>query len=75
LVSRRHNEVQDALGEVASLIWSPVTKKPIVHNSSEGVDALITDFCVCGAWEPQTKALFDISVVDTDARSYCALEL
>jgi len=43
-----------------------------VCHSSDGTDALIADLCVCGAWEPQTKALFDISVVDTDAQSYCA---
>jgi len=47
-------------------------EEPIVRDSSEGADALIADLCVCGAWEPQTEALFDIRVVDTDARSYCA---
>ena len=40
LVSRRHNEVRDAFGDLASLIWSPITKKPIVRNSSDGADAL-----------------------------------
>ena len=25
---------------------------------------------VCGAWQPQAKALFDIKVIDTDAPSY-----
>ena len=72
LVSRRHNEVQDAFGDLASLIWSPVMKEPIVHDSSDGTDALIADLSVCGAWEPQTEALFDIRVVDTDAQSYRA---
>ena len=33
---------------------------------------MITDSCVRGIWEPQSEALFDIRVVDTDARSYCA---
>jgi len=46
-------------------------KEPIVRDSSEGTDAFIADLCVRGAWEPQTKALFDIRVVDTDAQSYC----
>jgi len=27
--------------------------------------------CERGVWQPQTEALFDIRVVDTDARSYC----
>ena len=72
LVSRRHNEARDAFGDLASLIWSPITKKPIVRHSSDGADALIADLCVCGAWEPQTEALFDIRVVGTDARSYHA---
>ena len=39
-------------------------------DSSEGADTLIADLCVRGVWEPQTEALFDIRVVDTDARSY-----
>jgi len=72
LVSHRRNEVRDAFGDLASLIWSPVMKEPIVCNSSEGADALIADLCVCGAWEPQTNTLFDIRVVDTDAQSYHA---
>ena len=33
---------------------------------------MIADLCVRGVWEPQAEALFDIRVVDTDARSYCA---
>ena len=55
LVSRRHNEVRDAFGDLASLIWSPVTKEPIVHDSSDGADPLIADLCIRGAWEPQTE--------------------
>ena len=39
---------------------------------SAGADTLITDLCVRGVWEPQTEALFDIRVVNTDARSYLA---
>jgi len=30
LVSRRHNGVHDAFGDLASLFWSPVMKEPIV---------------------------------------------
>ena len=72
LVTRRHNEVRDAFGDLASLVWSPVVKEPVVHDGSAGADVLIADLCVCGVWGPQTEALFDIRVVDTDARSYCA---
>jgi len=72
LVSRRHNEVCDTFGDLASLVWSPVTKEPIVCDNSTGADTLIADLCVHEVWEPQTEALFDIRVVDTDARSYRA---
>ena len=70
LVGRRHNEVRDAFGDLASLVWSPVIKEPVVRDGSTGADTLIADLCVRGVWEPQTEALFDIRVVDTDARSY-----
>ena len=71
LVTRRHNEVRDAFGELASLFWSPVVKEPVVNDGSAGSDTLIADLCVHGVWEAQTEALFDIRVIDTDARSYC----
>ena len=70
LVSHRHNKVHDAFGDLASLVWWPVIKEPIVRGSVDGADTLIADLCVRGVWEPQTKALFDIRVVDTDAWSY-----
>ena len=57
---------------VVSLVWSPVTKEPIVCDGSAGADSLIDDLGVGVVWQPQTKALFDIRVVDTDARSYHA---
>ena len=71
LVTRRHNEVRDAFGDLASLVWSPVVKEPVVNDGSAGADTLIADMCVRGVWEAQTEALFDIRVIDTDARSYC----
>ena len=54
------------------LVWAPVVKELVVRDGSAGADTLITDLYVWGVWEPQTEALFDIRVVDTDARSYCA---
>ena len=71
LVGRRHNEVRDAFGDLASLVWSQVRREPIVKESS-GVDegTLVADLCVRGVWQPQCDALFDIRVVDTDAPSY-----
>jgi len=72
LVSRRHNKVHGAFGDLASLVWLPVTREPIVCDNSAGADTLIADLCIHGAWESQTKVLFDIRVVDTDAQSYRA---
>ena len=71
LVTRRHNEVRDAFDDLASLVWTPVVKEPVVCDGSAGADTLIADLCVHGVWESQTEALFDIRVVDTDAQSYC----
>ena len=35
-----------------------------------GIPALIADLSVKGVWQPQTAALFDVRVVDTDTQSY-----
>ena len=47
-----HNEVGDALGDLASLVWAPVVKEPVVRDGSAGADTLIarglgaTDRCM-----------------------------
>jgi len=53
-------------------VRNPVVRELVVSDGSDGVfELLVADLCVCGVWQPQTEALFDIRVVDTDARSYC----
>ena len=49
LVSRRHNEIRDVIGDLASLVWSDVVSEPVFcdkFTSSDG--ALVADFCVRG---------------------------
>ena len=50
-----------------------MSREPVVReaNSDNNSPALIADLAVRGVWSPQTEALFDIRVVDTDAQSYC----
>ena len=62
LFTCRHNEVRDAFGDLASLVWLVVVKEPIVHDGSVGADTLIADLCVHWVWESQTEALFDIII-------------
>ena len=72
LVTLRHNEVRGALGDIASMAYKDVVRDPIVREAKDslGMPALIADLGVRGVCQPQTEALFDIRVVDTDAQSY-----
>ena len=70
LIIQRHNEVRDAIGDLAALVCGRVVSEPVVRDASENSEALIADLGVRGVWQPQTMALFDIRVIDTDARSY-----
>ena len=67
-----HNEVRDVIGDLASLAYKEVVKEPIVQeaNDAEGVPSLIADLSIRGVWQPQTVALFDVRVTDTDAPSH-----
>ena len=47
-------------------------KETIVCVGSADADNLIDHLCVGVVWQPQTKALFDIRVADTDAHCYHA---
>ena len=70
LVTLRHNEVRDALGDLAVLGYREVVREPIVCDGDNDSPALIADLGVRGVWIPQGEALFDVRVVDTDATSY-----
>ena len=65
LITQRHNEVWDALGDIAALAYRDVVRDPIVRESDEsrGINALVAELRVRGVWQPQTAALFDIHVV------------
>ena len=69
LITQRHNEVRDVIGDLASLVYKEVVKEPIVQeaNDAEGVPSLIDDLSIRGVWQPQTVALFDVRVTNTDA--------
>ena len=69
LVIQWHNEVRDCLGDISSEEWPSVIKQSIVREadpSSNDVD-LKLDLGIRGVWSPQTEALFDIHITDTDA--------
>ena len=70
LIIQRHNEVRDAVGDFAALVWGRVVSEPVVRDASVDGEALIADLGARGVWEPQAMVLFDIRVVNTDAKSY-----
>ena len=75
LVTQRHNEVRDALGDIAALACK-MTRELVVREADEerGVSAPIADLGVRGVWQPQIEALFDIGVIDTLTPSFsCSL--
>ena len=73
LVCQRHNEVCDAICNLASLAWGQVQKEPVVCEEKmddPSSETLIVDVRISGVWQSQVDALFDVWVVDTDAPSY-----
>jgi len=70
LVTQHHNEVRDALGDLAALEYSEVVHELIVCDGNEVSPALIADLGVRGVWIPLTEALFNVRVADTGAASY-----
>ena len=70
LVGQCHNEVQDTVCDLVTL----VQKEPIVceasHDDQSSGDTLVADLRVRGVWQPQVDDLFNVKVVDTDVPSY-----
>ena len=53
--------------------WNQVVREPVVReaNNASHSPALVADLSVRGVWTPQSDALFDVRIVDTDAQTYC----
>jgi len=49
LINQCHNEVRDAVGDLATLVWGQVVSEPVVRDASADSEALIVDLRV---WEP-----------------------
>ena len=70
-VIRRHNEIRDVAGQLASMAYSHVTSEPVVREQGAGEDSgLVCDLGVRGVWNPQKDVLLDFKVVNTDSASY-----
>ena len=55
-----------------TLDWQQATKEPIIREASTDppCNALIANISTRGIWQPQSTAIFDIHVIDSDAPSY-----
>ena len=72
LLTLRHTEIRDAVGELASLVWKDVQREPVIREYSpqDNTLALIADLFCPGVYVRQGGAYFDIRVSITDAISY-----
>ena len=71
LVTRQHNEVRDAFGDLSSFVWGLVHYEPVVQEASDdGHNVLKADLAVHGIWQLQCDAIFDVRIIDPDAPSY-----
>ena len=72
LLTLRHNEFRDAVGDLAFLVWKDVQREPVIreYNPQDETPALIADLFCRGVYVGQGGASFDIRVSDTDAISY-----
>ena len=51
LIVQHHNEVRDAIGELAELVWGQVRRETVVVEAGDQYDEiLIADLCVRGVW-------------------------
>ena len=71
LVTLRHNEIRDAIRDLASILWKDVKREPVVKEPDveNGTPALIADLSARGVSDRQSAASFEIRVTDTDAPS------
>ena len=51
IVTQRHNEVQDVICDLVSMVWGQVIREPVVCNSIDlSNSALVADIGTRGVW-------------------------
>ena len=60
MVTQSHNEVGDALGDLAALGYKKVVWEPVVCDGNDVSPTLIADLGVWGVGIPQAETLFDV---------------
>ena len=72
LLTLRHNEIRDAVGGLASLLWKDVQREQVIreYNTQDETPALIADLFCRRFYVRQGGASFGIRVSDADAISY-----
>ena len=72
LLTLRHNEIREAVGDLASFLWMDVQREPVIreYNPQDETPAIIADLFCREVYVRQGGASFDIRVSDTDASSY-----
>ena len=50
LIIQRHNEVRDAVDDLAALVWGRVVSEPVVRDASVDGEVLIADLGARGVW-------------------------
>lgn len=55
MIIQCHNEIRDAIGDLAALVWGPVKLEPIVKDAQDddSGEVLIANL---GVWFPQSVA-------------------
>ena len=53
------------------MAWHQLVKEPVIREAGPIAEGALTgDFSARGVWQPQATAVFDISVIDSDAPSH-----
>ena len=56
--------------DLASQAWTQVIKELIIREALPGLEAMVGDISIRGVWQPQSTAVFDVRITDSDAPSY-----
>ena len=57
LITQRHNEIRDLLGDLSCLAWTYTQKEPVIREHSENQKALRADLLIRGCLVPARNCL------------------